>query len=73
MQTILVSIASFSTLSMLIGTAIDGFIIYDASLDVVVNCICVWLMLDTSSRYWNICKRYGCCICCYLDSNKIGM
>ena len=39
--------------------------------DIIVNAICVWIMLDTSKWYWNVCKRYGVCVCCYGKTNEM--
>ena len=72
-QTILVCIATVSTILLWIGAAIYGAILLQGGWDTIVNSVCVWMMLDTSKRYWKICKKYGLCWCCYCTTNKMGM
>ena len=72
-QTILVFIAIVSSITSWIAVGIDADIVQEMGWDNAVNLICVWLMLDTSKGYWNICRKYGICFCCYWRSNKMGM
>ena len=72
-QAILVFIAITSTIILFVGTCIEIVISLEAGWIIIINSICVWMMLDTSGTYWNICRKYGLCLCCYWKTNKIGM
>ena len=74
-QTILVFIANVSTMSIWIGAVIygSGSFFWETGWDNIVNSICVWMMLTESKRYWNFCRKYGLCWCCYRKTNKVGM
>ena len=44
--------------------------------DIIIHCICVWMMTKNAISYWNCCKKYGFCCCCYwqkyeYNGNKI--
>ena len=72
-QTILVCISAVST-CVLSGTAIiDISAGMGLGWDVVINSMCIWMMLDTSKKYWTMCKNYGVCFCCYWRANKLGV
>ena len=64
-QTILVCIPVVSMILLGIWTGIDSAAIYEFGWVLIINMICLWMMLSTSKRYWNLCKDYGCCVCCY--------
>ena len=70
-QTILVIYANVSTLIFyLISVLIPRSSIL-FPLDISANCICVWLMLGTSEKYWICCTKYGLCCCCFgINKNK---
>ena len=70
-QTILICIASFSTILLGIGFVFDGRVVLEFGWDLSINVICVWMMLSTSKKYWNCCKAYGLCKCCYLRTGNV--
>ena len=72
-QTILVCVASVSTIIIWVRFAVNFFVGILMCWDEIVNVICVWLMLDTSKKYWNICKKHGICMCCYWKTNRLGL
>ena len=72
-QTILVCVATGSTCCIWLGALFYGDFTYENGWDNCVNAICVWMMLDTSKKYWRICQKYGLCYWCYRKTNKIGM
>ena len=72
-QTILVCIAITGTITYFICTGIYFDFALESGWDVLVNSICVWMMLDTSKVYWNACRKYGICSCCYRKTNKLGL
>ena len=72
-QAILVFVATVTTLTFWIAAGINQLFLLQFGWDIIVNAICVWMMLDTSKVYWNLCKKYGICICCYLKENRVGM
>ena len=72
-QTILVFVSILSTITLGILAIINVNMVFQAGWDTIVNMICVWMMLNTSKRYWICCRKYGLCICCYWKVNQIGM
>ena len=72
-QTVLVCTAMISKIILHTGICLDTRIGTQIGWDMVLNAVCVWMMLHTSDRYWNICKKYGVCVCCYWKTNKMGM
>ena len=72
-QTILVFVAMCSTILFFVGNVVSKYLYREAGWDIVVNSICVWMMLDTSKMYWNFCKTWGLCACCYRKTNVVGM
>ena len=72
-QSVLVGTAIISTITLLISIGGDVDIILLSGYDIIVNSICVWMMLDSSKKYWISCKNYGICVCCYWKTNKMGM
>ena len=69
-QTILVCIAVISTTLLGFGAAMDLEAVKEFGWDFGLNVICVWMMLSTSKRYWNCCRDYGLCKCCYLKTGN---
>ena len=64
-QTILATVAIGSTMCWyVVLVVVEGGSLL-APWDVVVNCICAWLMLGSSNKYWIMCTKYGLCCCCY--------
>ena len=72
-QTILVCVSIVSSMTLGIMIIINFDLLAEQGWDIIVNEICVWMMLNTSKRYWNLCRRYGFCVCCYWKTNKMGM
>ena len=72
-HTILVCIATVSTVILWMGFAVNFLIMIEFGWSIIINSICIWFMLDTSETYWGICKRYGLCLCCYWRTNKLGL
>ena len=72
-QTILCCVATGSTCCIWFGTIFHEDFQFESGWDNCVNAICVWMMLDTSKKYWKMCQKYGFCYLCYRKTNKIGM
>ena len=70
-QTILVGIAIISSCLFWAMTAYDSVFFWEVVWDVVVNVFCIWLMLGSSKQYWELCKRWGLCVCCYLKERAV--
>ena len=64
-QTILVSIAILSSLSLWGLSIVAGAFSLQLGWDIVVNVICVWMTLKSSRRYYDCCAKYGFCWICY--------
>ena len=71
-QTILVSIAIVSTTIYTVWAGITSSAVYEFGWDACVNTICVWMMLSSSKRYWNLCKDYGVCRCCFYHTGDLN-
>ena len=67
-QTILICIAIVSTSIYFIWTGISPLASWLLGWDFSINMICAWLMLSSSSLYWNWCRSKGLCKCCYLNT-----
>ena len=67
-QTILTCIAIVSTSIYFIWTAITQDASWETGWDLSINLICSWLMLSSSSMYWDWCKNKGLCRCCYFNT-----
>ena len=72
-QTIFVCLSTVSTWVYTLTSVIDVMVGIGLGWDVIINAICIWMMLDTSKKYWMLCKNYGVCVCCYWKTNKMGM
>lgn len=72
-QTILACISIISTCILGITPVIDLMAGMGLGWDIIINGICLWMMLDTSTIYWNVCKKHGVCSCCYWKTNKLGL
>ena len=72
-QAILVCIATGATTLNWIATALKGEMLWMNGWDNIINAVCVWMMLEISKRYWDVCRLYGCCWCCYRRTNQVGM
>ena len=70
-QTILVCLVVISTSCIASLGTIDNKMGLMVGWDLCLNAICAWMMLSTSQRYWNLCKDYGLCKCCYLKTGKV--
>eukprot|EP01083_Nonionella_stella_P094234 264317_1 len=64
-QTILASIALVSSTSLWCLVFWKSHFFWEIVWDIAINSICVWLMLKSSKKYWELCIKYGPCICCY--------
>ena len=72
-QTILVFVAFLSSAVIWTKAVFDSGDMKELGWDVVVNSICAWMMLHSSEPFWNFCKKHGCCQCCYVEENSVGM
>ena len=64
-QIILFVIVMISSLTFNTAISINHDLVVQFGWDLLIKAICVWLMLKTSNKYWNCCKKYGLCRCCY--------
>ena len=72
-QTILVVTVIITDITLGIASTMKPELTNLNGWNIMVNAICVWLMIDTSKRYWNVCRRYGLCLICYRTSNEMGL
>ena len=70
-QAICVCIAVFSTTFMGTVSLFESSFLFEIGWDGAINTISIWLMLSTSKKYWNFCKDYGLCKCCYLKTGSV--
>ena len=71
--TILVCVAMISAIVYHVCVVVDTFAIQLFGIDVVINVLCVWLMCNSSLRYWKCCKKYGLYQICYRKENRNGL
>ena len=63
--TILVGIAMTSSLIYLVLIVVHWKVSFCFAWDYGINMICLWMLLGSSKKYWDWCKSYGLCKCCY--------
>ena len=63
--TTLVGIATSSSLTYLISIVLNWKVSFEFAGDHGLNMMCMWMLLGSSNKYWDWCKTYGLCKCCY--------
>ena len=71
-QAILVAIAVLSTTGIGIAGFFESEFLFEMGWDATLTGICLWMTLSTSRKYWDFCKNYGLCKCCYLKTGNIN-
>eukprot|EP01084_Bolivina_argentea_P249161 416979_1 len=69
-QTILVATSIISSALLWILGAVNDWFILELYWDMSINAVCVWLMLASSNKYWDLCKK-SCLRCFYVKENRI--
>ena len=70
-QTILVVTVIVTDITLAITAGINVELTNLNGWDIIINAICVWLMIDTSTACWNKCKCIFCW-CCYYNTDQIN-